>query len=118
MFKNLLAYKKSYLVAMKIFRLSKNFPLDERHSLTMQIRRSSRSVCANFAEAFRRSSYPKYFQVKLNDASTENAETEIWLDFSRDCGYLSDEEYKEIYELNTEAGKLIYYIANHPEKFL
>ena len=111
-YKELLAYKKAYELAMKIFTLSKKFPPEEKYSLTDQIRRSSRSVCANIAEAYRRKRYKDYFISKLNDAETENAETEVWLDFAKDCNYISSEEYEELASLNTEAGKLIWFMIN------
>lgn len=84
--KDLLAYKKAYELAMKVFHISKRFPPEERYSLTDQVRRSSRSVCTNIAEAFRRKRYKDYFISKLNDAETENTETQVWFDFQKDCG--------------------------------
>jgi four helix bundle protein len=93
-YKDLLAYQKGYELAMKIFILSKKFPPEEKFSLTDQIRRSSRSVCTNLAEAFRRKRYKDYFINKLNDSETENAETEVWLAFAKDCSYLDTVEYR------------------------
>jgi four helix bundle protein len=117
-YKELLAYKKSYELAMKIFHISKRFPPEEKYSLTDQIRRSSRSVCTNIAEAYRRKRYKDYFISKLNDSETENAETEVWLDFSKDCNYITVEEHHDLISLNTEVGKLIWYVINNPEKFM
>lgn len=117
-YKDLLAYQKGYDIAMKIFILSKKFPSEEKYSLTDQIRRSSRSVCTNLVEAFRRKRYKDYFISKLNDSETENAETEVWLDFAKDCSYLNEVEYHELTTLNTEVGKLIWYMINNPEKFI
>ncbi|HEY6506300.1 MAG TPA: four helix bundle protein, partial [Chitinophagaceae bacterium] len=105
-YKDLLAFQKAYELAMKIFHISKRFPPEEKFSLTDQIRRSSRSVCTNLAEAYKRKRYKDYFISKLNDSETENAETEIWLDFAKDCLYLSQEEYEELISLNNEVGKL------------
>ena len=116
--KDLLAYKKSYELAMKVFHVSKRFPPEERYSLTDQIRRSSRSVCTNIAEAYRRRRYKDYFISKLNDAETENTETEVWLDFSKDCNYITAEEYDALILLNTEAGKLTWFMISNPEKFM
>ena len=116
--KDLLAFKKAYALAMEIFIITKNFPSEEKFSLTDQIRRSSRSVCTNIAEAYRRRRYKDYFISKLNDAETENAETEVWIDFSKDCKYLSIEEYEKLSFINTEVGKLIWYMINNPDKFL
>jgi four helix bundle protein len=117
-YKDLLAYQKAYQLAMKVFHISKRFPPEERYSLTDQIRRSSRSVCTNIAEAYRRKRYKDYFISKLNDSETENAETEVWLDFSKDCNYITVEEHTELISLNTEAGKLIWFMINNPEKFM
>jgi four helix bundle protein len=95
-YKNLLAFKKGYELAMEIFTISKRFPPEEKYSLTDQVRRSSRSVCTNLVEAYRRRRYKDYFISKLNDAETENAETQVWLDFSYDCNYITQEEYSTL----------------------
>ncbi len=100
-FKKLLAYQKSFNLAMVIFEISKSFPKAENYSLTDQIRRSSHSVCANISEAYRKRRYPKYFISKLTDADadadadadTENSEINTWLDFALSCKYISDEDY-------------------------
>jgi four helix bundle protein len=117
-YKDLLVYKKSYELAMKIFLITKKFPPEERYSLTDQVRRSSRSVCTNIVEAYKRRRYKDYFVSKLNDAETENGETEVWLDFSRDCGYTTDEEYACCMALNDDTGRLIWYMINNPDKFI
>ncbi len=78
------------------FKSLKKLPYEEEFSLTDQIRRTSRSECANLAEAYRRRRYKDYFISKPNDSETENTETEVWLDFSRDCGYLSVSEYEKL----------------------
>ena len=117
-YKDLHAFKKGYDLAMEIFRLSKRFPLEEKYSLTDQVRRSSRSVCTNLVEAYRRRRYKDYFMSKLNDAETENSETQVWLDFSLDCKYISTEEYSQLTLKNTEVGKLIWYMINNPDKFI
>jgi len=116
-FQKLLAYQKGYQLALKIFKLSKRFPLEERYSLTDQIRKSSRSVCANIAEAYRKRRYPKYFVSKLSDADAENSETQVWLEFSKDCGYLTTSEIKELLEHSVEVGRLLQYMIRRPEKF-
>ncbi len=87
--KQLRVYQAAYKLAMEIFNESKLFPKEERYSLTDQIRRSSRSVVANIAEGFRKRRYPNMFISKLADADSEATETQVWLDFARDCGYLS-----------------------------
>jgi four helix bundle protein len=116
-YKDLLAFKKGYELAMEIFTPSKRFPSEEKYSLTDQIRRSSRSVCTNLAEAYRRRRYKDYFISKLNDCETENGETQVWLDFSHDCKYITTEEYSHLSVKNDEVGKLIWYMINNPDKF-
>lgn len=116
--KNLLAYQKAYALAIKIYHISKRFPAEERFSLTDQIRRSSRSVCTNLAEAYKRRRYKDYFISKLNDSETENIETEVWLDFAKDCSYIEAVEYQDLIALNTEVGKLVWYMINNPDKFM
>jgi four helix bundle protein len=99
--KELEVYKLAYRLAMDIFEITKSFPKEERYSLTDQIRRSSRSVPANIAEAFRKRRYEKAFVAKLSDAEGESAETQTWLDFSSDCNYISSEiceKYNKDYE--------------------
>ncbi|MGQ0740450.1 MAG: four helix bundle protein [Bacteroidota bacterium] len=117
-YKDLLDYQKGYELAMKIFTVTKKFPKEEMYSLTDQFRRSSRSVCSNLVEAYRRRRYKDYFISKLSDAETENAETQVWIDFSYDCKYLSTEEHKLLTELNDEVGKLIWFMINNPDKFM
>ncbi len=99
--KELEVYKLAYRLAMDIFKLSKSFPKEEQYSLTDQIRRSSRSVTSNIAEAFRKRRYEKAFVAKLSDSEGEAAETQTWLDYSRDCGYINSdicEKYNQEYE--------------------
>lgn len=82
--------------AMRIFDLSKKWPVEERYSLTDQIRRSSRSVCANIAEAWRKRRYEASFVSKLSDADTEAGETLVWLEFALKCEYLNETDYTEL----------------------
>ncbi len=117
-YKTLLAYQKAKQVADEIFIVSKTFPPEEKYSLTDQIRRSSRSVCACMAEAYRKRKYPAHFVSKLTDSDMENGETEVWLDFAKDCNYLNGEKYNQLLSLNEEVAKLLAYMINHPEKFL
>ena len=105
-YKDLLVYKKAFKLAKDIFEVSKRFPIEEKFSLTSQIKKSSRSVCANFVEAYRRRKYPAHFSSKITDADTENTETEVWLDFSLSCNYISQEEYNEFSSLRDEVGRL------------
>src|ERR1700750_2600915 len=90
-FQDLDAYQLAHEFAMKIFYFTARFPKEERYSLTDQIRRSSRSVAANLAEGFRKRQYPNMFVSNLADADAEGAETQVWIAFARDCGYLTRE---------------------------
>jgi len=94
--KDLRVYKLSFELAMKIYELSKSFPKEEKYSLTDQIRRSSRSVTANIAEAFRKRRYPKAFISKLSDAEGEAAETQTWIDFAYSCNYINSENKDDL----------------------
>lgn len=116
-FKDLLAYKKGFELSMLIFETSKSFPKEEIFSLTDQIRRSSRSVCANISEAYRKRRYPKHFISKLTDADGENSETSTWLDFALACGYISKDIHTDFSNQGKAIGKLINYMINNPTKF-
>ncbi len=116
-FQDLLAYRKSFDLAMKIFHLSKRFPKEETYSLTDQIRRSSRSVSANISEAYRKRLYPKHFISKLTDSDAENSETQTWLEFSLHCDYISKETFSNLITESSEVGKLINYMIQNPGKF-
>lgn len=83
--------QKAFELAMQIFEISKAFPKEEQYALTDQIPRSSRSVCANIAEGYRKRLYAKHFIAKLSDADMENTETQVWLDFAVACNYLTQE---------------------------
>lgn len=116
-YNDLLVYKKAFGLAMKIFSVSKSFPAEEKFALTNQIRRSSRSVCANLAESYTRRKFRNYFLSKLNDVESENAETQVWLDFAFNCSYITPEKYKELSSDNNEIGKLTWFMINNVEKF-
>ena len=116
-FRDLLAYKKAFALAMEIFHLSKKFPVEEKYSLTDQIRRASRSVCSNIGEAYRKRQYPKHYSSKLSDSDAENTETQVWLDFALACCYINKEEYDNLIFKSEEVGKLLFYMIEHPEKF-
>ena len=94
--KDLDAYRLAYSLAMETFQLSKQWPTEEKYSLTDQVRRSSRSVCANLREAWSKRRYEAHFLSKLSDCDGENSETDTWLDFARDCGYLSSTDHKRL----------------------
>lgn len=102
---------------MKIFEISKQFPKEEQYSLTDQIRRSSRSVCANLAESYGKRRYQKNFISKLTDCDSENLETQAWLEFAYTCDYIDQKIFRELIKQNEAIGKLIYYMIHHPDKF-
>src|SRR3954464_1127238 len=95
-------YKKAFDAAMEIFQASKSFPKEETYSLTDQIRRSSRSVCANLAEAWRKRRYEAAFIAKLSDSESEAAETQVWIEFAVKCGYLDRTFAKSLYQLQEQ----------------
>ena len=110
-------FKISFDVSMEIFNISKHLPKEERYSLIDQINRSSRSVCANIAEAFRKRRYPKSFISKLSDAEAEAAETQCWLEFSYQCNYINKNDFERLYEIyNKVLGKLVV-MMNQSEKW-
>jgi len=115
--RDLKVYQFAYKLAMDIFIESKAFPKDERYSLTDQIRRSSRSVAANIAEGFRKRQYPKMFLSKLADADGEATETQVWLDFARDCEYLAPNRQAELQKGYEEIGRMLGKMMSMPEKF-
>ncbi len=111
--RDLRVFKMGFETAMKIFEDSKHWPPDERYSLTDQIRRSSRSVCANIAEAWRKRRYEAHFVSKLSDADAEAAETQVWLDFAQACGYMDKAVYTELYQhYNQISGGLVKMMAD------
>lgn len=116
-FKELKVYKLAYELAMRIFEESKRFPPEERYSLTDQGRRSSRSVTANIAEAYRKRQYVAAFLSKLADADGECAETQVWIDYGRDCGYMSAAVAAELTTGYEEVGRMLGGMITHPEKF-
>ena len=111
-------YQIAFEAAMEIFELSKRFPIEERYSLTDQIRRSSRSVCANLAEAWRKRRYKAAFIAKLSDSEAEAAEVQVWLKFAVECNYLEVEQVRELYKkYNRIIGSLVNMI-NNPDKWI
>jgi four helix bundle protein len=116
--KDLKVFQMSYKLAMEIFHLTKSFPPEERYSLTDQIRRSSRSVAANIAEGYRKRQYPKMFVNKMSDSDGEAAETQVWLEFSKDCGYLSVENCQKLASQYEEIGRMLGGMILYPEKFV
>lgn len=111
-------YQMAFEAAMRIFELTKSFPKEETYSLTDQIRRSSRSVCTNIAEAWRKRRYEAAFVSKLNDSEAEAAETQVWLEFSVKCNYLDATVGRELYTTyDNILGKLVNMIL-HPEHWI
>ena len=116
--KDLMVYQRAYALAMEIFKLSKAWPLVEKYGLTDQIRRSSRSVCANLREGWAKRRYEAHFVSKLTDADGENSETDTWLDFARDCEYLSMEDHRRLTSECQEVGAMLGSMMNNPAPFL
>ena len=115
--RDLKVYQLAYKLAMEVFNLSKSFPREELYSLTDQIRRSSRSVAANIAEGFRKRRYPNMLVSKLSDCDGEATETQVWLDFAFDCGYLSKENHDRLTIGYEEVGKMLSGMMKDPAKF-
>jgi four helix bundle protein len=106
-------YQLAFRLAMRLFELSKSFPPEERYSLTDQMRRSCRSVCANLAEAWRKRRYEAAFISKLGDAEAEAAETQTWIQFAVECKYVAPKVAREIYkDYDTVLGQLIQMITH------
>jgi len=116
-FRDLKVYQMAFDLAMEIFEESKKFPIEEKYSLTDQIRRASRSVAANIAEGYRKKQYPKMFVSKMADADGEATETQVWLDFAHKCGYLSRLRQMELREGYEEVGRMMGGMIAHPERF-
>jgi len=116
-FKNLIVYQKAFCLAMDIYNISKQFPKDEIFSLTSQIRRSSRSVCSNIGEGYRKRLYEAHFISKISDADMENSETQVWLDFANNCSYISDEIFQDLNNRSQEIGRLFNNMIHNPDKY-
>ena len=116
-FRDLIVYQKSYALALEISRITKKFPKEEQYVLTDQIRRSSRSVPSNIAEAWVKRKYPKSFVSKLLDALAEESETEVWLDMSKDFEYIDIQLHDSLLDRYQEVAKMLSSMINTPEKF-
>lgn len=116
--KDLKVYQKAYSLAMEIFQLSKNWPSEERYSLTDQIRRSSRSVCTNLREAWAKRRYEAHFINKLTDSDGENSETDTWLDFALDCGYLEHSYHRRLTTECRQVGSMLGSMLKKPNNFV
>ncbi len=116
-FRDLKVYQLAYQLAMEIFHESKSFPVEEKYSLTDQIRRASRSVAANIAEGYRKKRYPKMFVSKMIDADGEATETQVWLDFAKDCGFLSSQKRAKLMSGYEEVVRMLGGMILKPERF-
>lgn len=116
--KDLEVYKMAYALSMEIFDLSKAWPIEERFSLTGQSRRSSRSVCSNLREAWAKRRYEAHFVNKLTDCDGENSETDTWMDYAKDCGYISVSVHKQIAAKLEHIGAMLGKMINNPGPFL
>jgi four helix bundle protein len=117
-FKDLKVYQRAYDLSMEIYHISRTFPKEEIFSLTDQILRASRSVCANIAEAYRKRRYPKLFKLTLTNADSEASVTLVWIDYAKDCGYMSDKAHKSLSQGYKEVGKILGKIILHPARFI
>ncbi len=108
-------YKAAFKAAMDVFRMSKLFPQEDSYSLTDQVRRSSRSVCANIAEAWRKRRSAAFFVSTLNISEAEAAETQVWLQFAVECEYVSPEDSRAIYKRHDEILSQLVHLITHPE---
>jgi four helix bundle protein len=111
-------YRRAFEAAMTIFELSKSFPKEERYALTDQVRRSSRSICANIAEAWRKRRYEASFINKISDAEAEAAETQVWLEFAVECAYLERGPARELYRAYNNILRTLVGMINHSETWI
>lgn len=116
--RELIVYRKAFDSATQIFEISRDFPREEIYSLTDQMRRASRSVCANIAEAWRKRRYEKAFISKLSDAEGEAAETQVWLEFAVQCNYMPREIARTLYATYEEILRLLSAMSNNPAQWL
>ena len=116
-FRELEVYRKAFNVAMKVFEITKSFPTEEKYSLADQIRRSSRSVCSNLAEGWRKRKYEAVFRNKLTDAMQEASETQSWLEFCLACNYINELLFKEIDAEYEEIFLMLNSMEKNAEKF-
>ena len=116
-FKDLIVFQKAFKLAMEIFEITKSFPKEEKYSLTDQIRRSSRSVTSNISESWAKKRYIKAFVNKLTDSLGEEFETEVWLDYSLNCKYISALDHSNLVNAYSEVRKMLISMINNPEKW-
>lgn len=116
-YRDLKVYKLAYKLAMEIFQITRSFPKEEKYSLTDQITRSSRSVTANLAEAWKKRRYSKMFISKVIDAAGEAGETEVWLNYSLDCGYITKDKYDYFVDGYDQVNRMLYGMIDKSDKF-
>jgi four helix bundle protein len=116
--KDLKVYKKAYALAMDIYHITQTWPSEEKYSLTDQIRRSSRSICSNLREAWSKRRYEAHFISKLTDSDGECSETDTWLDFALDCGYLGNEDHLRLSDECSQIGSMLGAMLKNPTPFL
>lgn len=116
-YRDLKVYALAYQLALDIHEITKRYPKEEKYSLTDQIRRSSRSVPANLAEAWKKRRYEKAFVSKLIDCAGEAGETEVWLDFSKDFEYIKENQYQQLIQKYDEVNRMLYGMINKADKF-
>ena len=117
-YKDLRVYQNAMDAAMEIFQVTKGFPIEEKYSLIDQIRRSSRSVCANIGEAWRKKRYKAAFIAKLNDVETEACETQIWIELANKCGYLTNETSNKLHSAYDQVISQVVRMIDEPYKWL
>lgn len=111
----LIVYQRAFAVSMKLYAVSKSFPIEERYSLIDQLRRSSRSVCANLAEAWRKRRYHAAFVSKLSDSEAEAAETQVWIQFAVECKYMNPDDARLVYTEYDEVIAMLVNMINNPK---
>lgn len=115
--RDLTVYKKAFGLAMEIFHICKSFPVEERFSLPDQVRRSSRSVCTNLGEGYRKRRYPAHFIAKISDTDSENNETQIWLEFALACGYVDGTAFEHLNSESEQVGRLLQHMLDSPGNY-
>ena len=116
-YRNLTVYKKAFESAMAIYEISKSFLKEELFSMTTQIRKSSRSVCVNLGEGYRKRKYSKHFVSKLTDSDMENSETIVWLEFALACQFIDQKTFNERTSRAEEVGRMISHMIDNPDKY-
>lgn len=114
----LIVYQRAFALAMTLFEETKSFPKEETYSLIDQMRRSSRSVCANLAEAWRKRRYHAAFVSKLCDSEAEAAETQVWIQFSFECKYIESDKFRPIYSAYDEIIAMLVNMINNPQEWV